>query len=42
VDEVRAAAMSLFDAPPALAAIGPVRKLSSAETLRARMGVAAA
>ena len=42
VAEVRAAALSLFDAPPALAAIGPVRKLSSAEALRARMGAAAA
>lgn len=42
VNEVRAAAQCLFESPPALAAIGPVRRLSSVETLSARLGMAAA
>jgi predicted Zn-dependent peptidase len=42
VEEVKQAAQTLFNAPPAVAAIGPVRKLSSADVLRARLGAAAA
>ena len=42
VNEVRAAAQCLFESPPALAAIGPVRRLGSIETLSARLGMAAA
>ena len=38
VDDVRAAAQTLFDAPPAMAAIGPVRGVSSADEIRARLG----
>lgn len=41
VDEVRAAAQTLFDAPPAFAAIGPVRGVGPLDDLRARLGVAA-
>ena len=41
VDEVRVAAKTLFEAPPALAAIGPVRRVAPLDTLRARMGIVA-
>ncbi len=40
VDDVRAAAQTLFEAPPAMAAIGPVRGVASADEMRARLGAA--
>lgn len=40
VDDVRAAAQTLFEVPPALAAIGPVRGVASADEMRARLGAA--
>ena len=40
VDDVRAAAQTLFEVPPAMAAIGPVRGVASADEMRARLGAA--
>ena len=42
VAEVREAARTLFDAPPALAAIGPVRRVAPLDSLCARLGLRAA
>ena len=41
VDDVRAAAQTLFEKPPAMAAIGPVRGVATAEAVRTRLGAAA-